>query len=386
MCGLLGFATDGKHTLSPDLVTFIITQMMRLNDTRGGDSFGLAVIRPDRPRVGASDTTEGKAEVPYRIYKQVGDINKHVRDTPWLDGMREVYDAIENNERFVVLGHNRKATTGANTARNAHPFQFGKHDRPDGAFVIGAHNGIVGDWQRYKEAWEITREIQVDSEVIFRGIQKLGAPKAIGQLQSRSAMALTFMQDLDVVHFFRGSNPLTFQLGPHYTFWSSDDYHLKTATFGMRGVEMVAQKDTFYSIDTRTMHFKKLETPPVLDPPFKVETRAVSVFRGRSKGGQKAAWEPFPTAGASSASRVGGGAGSSASSGTFLPPATVILDTPTHLEVCAACNDAYKPWQLLYLSQENGDNYGTCPKCYYYIVQAEAEATMAYEHSMGRDS
>lgn len=368
MCGLLGFATDGKHNLSPDLVTFILTLLMQKNDLRGGDSFGIAVVRPETPA----------GTVPYRLYKQVGTIAQHVRSKPWMDAMQDVYEAVDKGERLVVIGHNRKATTGANTSRNAHPFQFGKHDRDKGAFVLGAHNGIVSNWQKYKEGWKITRDIEVDSEVIFRGMQQQPADKTIGQLMNNAAMALTFMEDLDSVKFFRGSNPLTLQVGQHFTFWSSEAQHLASATFGLRAGEVSFVKDSYYLLDSRTMHLSKLTSPTPQEPPFKVESKIITQLRGRSGGGDKK-WDPFTDAGVTRANATGR-PGSSAFNAN-LPPAVSTLNSASYLETCAACMECMRPWQLMYLTQDNGDNYGVCPGCYYFIIQAEAEATMSYYNS-----
>lgn len=61
-----------------------------------------------------------------------------------------------------VMGHTRLATTGAVSARNAHPFAI--------AGVLGVHNGMVDNHRALGATWASDHEC--DSEIIFHGIAR----------------------------------------------------------------------------------------------------------------------------------------------------------------------------------------------------------------------
>lgn len=369
MCGLLGFATDGKHPLSPDMVVYILTQLMRENEWRGGDSFGIAVMRPERVD-----------EPKVKTYKQVGKITDKVRDTPWMSAMSDIYGAIQNNERVVVIGHNRKATTGANTSRNAHPFEFGKLDRENGQFVLGAHNGVIPWHDKYAEAWKITRDIEVDSEVIFRGMQVLDEEKVLGQLEAHGGMALTYMRDDHTVKFYRGSNPLSLAVGSHFAFWSSEKKHLYNETFGLQVGVIELSANTFRKLDSRNMSIQPLAQPKVLDAPFPDPYQKASKLIPRTTGGYNPhthtpRTDPFVAPAEGKAA---------ASSGAELaahrrPHITMMPDDELVKGCCDTCNRSMKLWELLYYKDDT-----FCSYCYWVMVQMDAEEDMQLEASRGR--
>jgi|GEM_PF-891592 len=85
------------------------------------------------------------------------------------DFVAKGYTEFLFNTKFsAALGHNRYATAGAITDRNAHPFSVKVGD----GWNFGIHNGIVGSKKAIAEKYGVN-EPDVDSEVVFRAIAAL---------------------------------------------------------------------------------------------------------------------------------------------------------------------------------------------------------------------
>lgn len=93
------------------------------------------------------------------------------------------YDNVLRQQNWVLLGHNRHATKGALTARNAHPFSFDN--------VVGMHNGTIRGQHRLIDH----QEFEVDSENIYHSIQQIGLEETLKVLDG--AYALTYYDDRD---------------------------------------------------------------------------------------------------------------------------------------------------------------------------------------------
>ena len=129
MCGLFGWqlSTEARKDLS--LEAMVATLMLR-NELRGKDSWG--IIAYD-----GRETT---------IQRGVGTIVKA--------------NAIKHVMANQVLGHTRKATIGAVTERNAHPFDMGR--------IIGSHNGMISNHESLKTKYN--RTFEVDSQHLLAHI------------------------------------------------------------------------------------------------------------------------------------------------------------------------------------------------------------------------
>jgi predicted glutamine amidotransferase len=388
MCGLLGFATTGQSKLHPDLISYILTQLMERNTGRGGDSFGVAIVRSD--------------PASCVLHKEVGKLREKLYDKAWMSALRDIDDAARSGKPFAVIGHNRKATCGENTVRNAHPFQFGKLDRPDGQFVVGAHNGIVSMHEEYVKAWKITRNVEVDSEVIFRGLQNtLDDGKIIAALRPYAGMALTYMKDPHNLRLYRDSNPLTTFRGTDFMFWSSEQYTLEACTFGLRGVFKNFDKNEFVNVRLSDLVATALPQPLSGPPPFEFPksdstsgkgSGSVGFRRGGSHGNDPFAdGAPYPSL--PTTSRGGPDISSRLSSertscdtadrhlfivGEYPPdkaldPARITM-VPRHKLVhdcCTVCATVMEPWQMYWREEE-----AMCPYCYYYVIQSDAEVVV----------
>ena len=134
MCGQYGVIAPSGESL--DSIDFAILRMcMVANEKRGDDSTGVA-------GVSENDIQTAKDIVPGSVFT-----------------LHQDYRNIESAQVQMALGHTRFATTGAVTARNAHPFTYSGEST-----VVGTHNGHVNNWKSYLKDFP---NMQVDSEVIF---------------------------------------------------------------------------------------------------------------------------------------------------------------------------------------------------------------------------
>lgn len=126
MCGIFGVSLKPGR-LSDGRRAVLANNLARLNDTRGGDSWGLlAFLGGDK----------------VRIRRGLGDFQNH---------------AWELADHRVLFGHTRYATTGAKTIKNAHPFEIGS--------IIGAHNGMAYNHHQLSQKYK--RDYEVDSMHYF---------------------------------------------------------------------------------------------------------------------------------------------------------------------------------------------------------------------------
>ena len=258
MCGLLGIAAHKNTRITPDLAGYLTTQLVFKNEQRGGDSFGLGLVTPDEKRV--------------RTYKTVGKISqKGSYERSWAHGIGALITDMSAGKTTIGIGHNRKATTGANTVRNAHPFICGKPERED--FVIGAHNGVVAPWESIKKALEIRYDMEVDSEIIFRTMQKYasgvggvadpnGDVKALRQLFPMAMISAVYMKDMKTLNLFRGDNPLAIAKGDGFVLWSSVDLHLRDTLLGLNVDIIDLAEGTLLQLDLDTFKTTELEIEP----------------------------------------------------------------------------------------------------------------------------
>jgi hypothetical protein len=143
------------------------TQLLTINALRGVDSTGVFTI----------NTAETVS-----VAKQVGN--------PYELMSMKVFDKALQGMQRVMVGHNRYATQGAVSKRNAHPFEFEN--------LIGVHNGTLRNKWQLKDA----KDFSVDSENLYHVISEEGLTSALSNLDG--AWALVWWDKvLDKLHILR---------------------------------------------------------------------------------------------------------------------------------------------------------------------------------------
>jgi hypothetical protein len=156
MCGLFGWQFSRDTTISNTKRAIIASVLALEMDKRGGDSFG--TYADGKLARGVATAAHGIKPLRLAKHKQ-------------------------------LLGHTRKATTGAITSANAHPFAVGS--------IIGAHNGIVHNHTELNSFYK--RTYPVDSMHIFAHLDEdlpLGDIEAYG--------AITFIRQAEPEHVYLG--------------------------------------------------------------------------------------------------------------------------------------------------------------------------------------
>lgn len=135
-----------------------------------------------------------------------------------------LFDTISSEKIFkqmnnVLIGHNRFATTGKITKKNAHPFEFNT--------IIGAHNGTLSN----KHDLPNHGDYEVDSQALFACIEKEGIEKTIARI--RGAWALTWFDSEELsINFLRNKErPLfyVFSKDGDRIYWASERWMLRVA-------------------------------------------------------------------------------------------------------------------------------------------------------------
>lgn len=194
MCGIFGFNFK-QGTISTSRAAILSTNLARLNDNRGGHSWGFC----------ATDNNE------LVVKRGLGDM---------------AMAAHQMIDHTTLFGHTRYGTTGANTVENAHPFEIGN--------IIGAHNGIVYNHTNLQRKYD--RNHEVDSQHFFShlnenkdfsDIEGYGSIEWI-QKDDPSHIYLCKMRNGELSIFGIGDRSAGFTNG---VVWSSNDKHLMEALF-----------------------------------------------------------------------------------------------------------------------------------------------------------
>ena len=188
MCGLVGCA--GLITSKEES---LFRKLLVLDSLRGEHSTGIASVNYSGDVI---------------VSKQVGD--------PFFLLEQRATEAIFRRANRLLMGHNRFATTGSVTRKNAHPFEFEK--------LVGAHNGTSHN----KHALLDGNKFDVDSEALLHHIQEEGVEDAIGK--ARGAWAISFYdKEKGTINFLRNKErPLSLIMDEkkEVLFWASEAWML----------------------------------------------------------------------------------------------------------------------------------------------------------------
>ena len=200
MCGLIGMA--GEITVKEERA---LKTLLTLDALRGIDSTGIAVVPRHQGMV--------------KMAKEVGN--------PYELFNTKSYDKALMGTHRAIIGHNRFATQGATTRRNAHPFEFDT--------LVGAHNGTLKNKYRLDD----NKDFDVDSENLYHHMDKHGVRDALDIIEG--AWALTWWDKLDEsINFLRNEERPLFIARSKDTkvlFWASESWMIRIAT-SREGIEI----------------------------------------------------------------------------------------------------------------------------------------------------
>lgn len=185
---------------------------MIYNATRGTDSTGAAAVKK------AWNRKEKQDEWEYALAKELGHPYnlfeiKRAGDFDWSD--------IGSGNNKCLLGHNRSATEGSVTRRNAHPFVFTN--------IVGMHNGTLKFG--YKNKLPEAAKFGTDSECILWNIDKSGIEETIKHMEGAWAL-VWFDFSLGTINLLRNKERslyYVFSEDEQTLFWSSEWEHLASA-------------------------------------------------------------------------------------------------------------------------------------------------------------
>lgn len=165
MCGILGVINGEKSWNGLTGLNRYMEQGCVTGLFRGDDSTGLLQVSK------GFDARVFKATVDGYYFKQHKKVQELLRN-------------VDSNPLTVI--HHRAATHGSVSYHNCHPFE---HEMPDDKYVVGVHNGTVHSFSRTEDGINFS----VDSDWLYYRIAKLGAAKALGELDS-GAYALVWFE------------------------------------------------------------------------------------------------------------------------------------------------------------------------------------------------
>lgn len=205
MCGIVGVAgaiTNREKKAFQDMLIF--------SQVRGEHSTGVASVAAGNTGQTFMCKTLGRPD-------QMIDYDKR-------------YDKVVDYGRKFMLGHNRYATTGKISLKNAHPFNFEN--------IVGCHNGTIPEY-RLKELKKDPDLYGTDSETVLANVNEYPLKDVFKRLGGAWAFVWHDRRD-NSLNFYRNDQRDLFYC---YTkdrktlFWASEAGFLKAA-LARNGIEM----------------------------------------------------------------------------------------------------------------------------------------------------
>jgi len=243
MCGLAGIVIEEKKRTESEMseIQNLTGELLSAAQVRGAHASGMAIVDRD----GA-----------YLIHKRPMAAKVMVRTKEF----NEAVDLIDKSTGAVIC-HTRYATQGSpKVNRNNHPIRTGT--------VIGTHNGWVSNDDELFAKYDLKRFAEVDSEVLFRMIEKSETPETffddmLKNVSGKVSMVWADVEKPEYVYIFKGNNPLEMvyirRLGiiAYASTWEILIDALKWSGIGNGFERMEMKRWSVTRINTKTFKMKK---------------------------------------------------------------------------------------------------------------------------------
>lgn len=169
MCGLASVLLAPKQRSKAELQEIVdrFTGNLLANEERGRDATGVALIKSD------GDFWIHKAPVPASVFVVSAEYHR-------------LLSAVDERT-LLLLGHTRLPTQGSpNDNLNNHPVVTGR--------IVGAHNGHIANDDALFAEHDLPRAGEVDSEVIFRLLDRLSPTRSSEAYLNDIAVAVAQMR------------------------------------------------------------------------------------------------------------------------------------------------------------------------------------------------
>ena len=256
MCGLAGVILNkNKNRPYSDLsqVVDIFEQTLINAEERGKHAAGYVVTSEDS----------------FLLYKRIGTATNLIKSNKHNQLMFD----IENNTN-AIIGHTRYATQGSpKNNRNNHPIRCGN--------IIGTHNGALWNDTELSHKFDLSTESQVDSEVLFRLLDKSDSiddfvdsklPLANGNL----SLVWTDLDEPNIIYLIKGNKPLEMVFLPkQQAIIYASHLHYITDHIDVKYEIINTKENTLYRIDTNGFDIQA----------FKVKFKSKRPIKNYSIGG-----------------------------------------------------------------------------------------------------
>ena len=233
MCGLAGVILGRKRRRRDELrvIGGMFTELLLFNQERGTDAAGVAVIRRDRTFALFKRPGAAAELVAEKLYWRVLDLDSAVT---------------------VILGHTRRKTRGSErNLLNDHPLRVGK--------IMATHNGHLANADRLVKDLGLTRVAEVDSEVLFRLVDRSRDDREFTSLlarcRARISAAFVRLDEPGRLRLLKGDMPLfaAHVPGLRVVFYASEAWMLRAALDGQRYDMLELDPFTLSMFDVRNV-------------------------------------------------------------------------------------------------------------------------------------
>jgi len=233
MCGLAGVILGRKRRRREELrvIGGLFTELLLLNQSRGTDAAGVAVVRRDST---------------FRLFKRPGPAARLAADKLYW----RVLDL--DNKVTVILGHTRNKTRGSErNLLNNHPVRAGA--------CLGTHNGWLANADDLVKSLRLPRVAEVDSEVLFRLVDRSSDDYEFRSLLShcrgRISAAYVRLNEPGKLRLLRGDMPLhaAYVHRLRAVFYASETRMLRVALGGLSHKMLELAPFTLSSFDVQNL-------------------------------------------------------------------------------------------------------------------------------------